>query len=169
MPYNSTSTPWAMPGSIHAEDFDNGGEGVAYHDLDAGNNGGGYLSADVDTWCNGVDCGIGWIGAGEWLEYTVNVAVSGSYTVQVRAGSPGPGGTFHLEVNGVDKTGPMTVPATGDWRTWGTVTKTDVSLNAGLQVIRIVMDTPGSNGGVCDLDSFNFIAQPAGSSYNLWC
>jgi hypothetical protein len=158
-PYHGTAS--TLPGTVQAEDFDNGGEGVAYHDQDGGNNGGGYRWTDVDTWCNSVDCGIGWIGAGEWLEYTVNVAAAGSYTLQVRAGSPGPGGTFHIEVDGVDKTGPMNVPATGDWRTWGTVTKAGVQLSAGQQVIRVVMDAPGSNGGVCDLDSLTFTAQAA--------
>jgi YD repeat-containing protein len=160
--------PRAVPGLIEAEDFDNGGQGVAYYDQDAGNNGGGYRSTDVDTWCNGVDCGIGWIGASEWLKYTLNVASSGTYTVQVRAGSPGPGGTFHIEIDGVDKTGPMSVPATGNWRTWATITKTGVPLSAGQHIMRIVMDTPGSNGGVCDLNSFNFVAEgdPTGNDFS---
>src|SRR5262249_39365395 len=35
-------TPWAIPGKIEAENYDDGGEGVAYHDLDATNNGGQY-------------------------------------------------------------------------------------------------------------------------------
>ena len=37
-PYGGT--PWPIPGKIEGEDYDVGGEGVAYHDIDAGNNGG---------------------------------------------------------------------------------------------------------------------------------
>jgi len=44
-----TGTPFAAPGSFEAENFDLGGEGVAYHDAVAGNAGGQYRTAeDVD-------------------------------------------------------------------------------------------------------------------------
>ena len=41
-------TAWTIPGTIQAEDFDDGGEGMAYHDASAGNDGGQYRSSDVD-------------------------------------------------------------------------------------------------------------------------
>ena len=41
--------PRAVPGTIQAEDFDEGGEGVAYRDSDAGNNGGAYRVSNVDV------------------------------------------------------------------------------------------------------------------------
>ena len=34
--------PVRVPGTIEAENFDAGGEGIAYHDLTAGNTGGAY-------------------------------------------------------------------------------------------------------------------------------
>src|SRR5437660_8098579 len=40
--------PSVIPGTIQAEDFDNGGEGVAYHDEDAVNSGGLYRTTGVD-------------------------------------------------------------------------------------------------------------------------
>src|SRR6202040_61058 len=43
-----TGTPSAVPGTIQAEDFDNGGEGLAYHDTTAGNAGRAYRTTDVD-------------------------------------------------------------------------------------------------------------------------
>src|SRR5207245_7423153 len=43
-----TGFPQAVPGTIQAEDFDGGGEGVAYHDTDTSNNGGQYRSTAVD-------------------------------------------------------------------------------------------------------------------------
>ena len=38
----------AIPGTIQAEDYNLGGEGVAYHDTTAGNEGGAYRHDDVD-------------------------------------------------------------------------------------------------------------------------
>ena len=48
---------------------------------------------------------VGWVSAGEWLNYTVKVATAGLYTIEFRVASPGAGGTFHLEVNGSPRDG----------------------------------------------------------------
>jgi hypothetical protein len=45
--------------------------------------------------------------AGEWLAYTVNVPSDGLYAINVRIGSALPGRTFHIEIEGVDATGPV--------------------------------------------------------------
>src|SRR4051812_28920195 len=42
------AVPFAVPGTIDARDFDDGGEGVSYHDTTAGNYGGVYRSTNVD-------------------------------------------------------------------------------------------------------------------------
>jgi hypothetical protein len=73
----------------------------------------------------------------------------------VRVASPSTGGTFHIEVNGIDKTGRLTVPNTGSWQTWTTVQKANISLAAGPQTWRLVMDSNGSNGAVAN---FNYIS-----------
>lgn len=77
-PYKSVQ----LPGVVQAEDFDNGGQSIAYADSDAGNNGEVYRSTDVDlTACS--DTGGGYevynFATGEWLNYTVNVSTAGSY------------------------------------------------------------------------------------------
>src|SRR5919204_14086 len=41
-------TPWTIPGDIQAEDFDTGGQWVAYYDDSWGNEGGLYRATDVD-------------------------------------------------------------------------------------------------------------------------
>src|SRR5262249_33467388 len=68
----------AIPGKIEAENFDDGGEGVAYHDTDATQFGGAYrtnVGVDIETTTDtGGGFAIGRIRAGEWVEYTVNVA-----------------------------------------------------------------------------------------------
>ena len=154
-PYNGTAV--TLPGTIQVENFDAGGAGVAYVDATTGNSGGQYRTTDVDierTSDGGAGYDIGWVSAGEWLSYTVNVATAGTYDIDVRVASPSSGGTFHIEVNGVNKTGSLTVPNTGGWQTWTTVRKASVSLPAGPQVWRLVMDAIGASGAV---GNFNYI------------
>jgi len=150
----STSTPFSgtplpLPGTIQAENYDKGGEGVAYHDTTPGNGGGVYRSDDVDvTGCADAGCGykVKTAVAGEWLMYTVNVAAAGTYTLTARVSSNGGGGTFHFEANGTNVTGTLTVPNTGGWDVWQTVTRTGVVLAGGVQQLRLVMDTSGTSG-----------------------
>ena len=139
-------TPIAIPGMIHAPDFDSGGEGFAYHDATPGNAGGAYRSTDVDLAAStdGGNC-VGWIDAGEWLNYTVNVAAAGNYIVQLRVASPAGGGLLHLGFNGRNPVWTaLSVPATGDWQIWTTVS-VPVALGAGQQVMTLVFDTGGFN------------------------
>ena len=160
-PYSGT--PAALPGIVQAEDFDNGGEGSAYHDLNAANDGEQYRSTGVDvesTSDAGGGYNVGYAFAGEWLNYTVNVAAAGNYDIEVRVASAGAGGTFHIEANGVNKTGAFVVPNTGGWQTWTTIRKTGIALPAGQQVLKLVMDAEGSSGGV---GNFNYIRLVAGT------
>lgn len=147
------STPYKSPVmsatvTIQAEDFDNGGEGVAYHDLTPLNEGGFYRISDgVDlqpTSDSGGGYNVGWVGAGEWLQYTTSLP-AGTYTLTVRVACLGAGGTFHVEENGKNLTGAMTVPNTGNWQKWTTLTKLLGALDAGLHTFRVVMDTSGPN------------------------
>ncbi|HYG80844.1 MAG TPA: carbohydrate-binding protein, partial [Pyrinomonadaceae bacterium] len=148
-------SPAALPGSVEAENFDNGGEGVAYHDVDAGNNGGEYRSTDVDirskdTASNGhvVFNAV----AGEWLEYTVNVSQAGHYEVGAFSASRLAGGTYHIEVDGVNVTGTLTAPTTGSWSAFQSAGRTGVQLSAGTHVLRLALDTNGVEGIVADFD-----------------
>ncbi|MDD5687538.1 MAG: discoidin domain-containing protein [Elusimicrobia bacterium] len=132
---------------IEAEDFDKGGEGVGYHDKEARNYGEQYrLDEGVDIETNGTAGGydVGWVTAGEWLKYTVDIKTAGTYTIEIQAAAGGKGGTFHIEFDDVDKTGPITVPDTGSWQTWQTLTKTGVSLSEGKHVMKLAMDTNGA-------------------------
>jgi hypothetical protein len=126
-----------VPGQINAEKFDNGGEGVAYHDTSAGNSGGQFRSTGVDIESSsdgGFD--IGWIDAGEWLKYTVNASAAGSYNVTLRVASPG-GASMHVGFNGVSKA--VSIPRRAVGRTGRTV---PVTLAAGAQMT-LTFDTGG--------------------------
>ena len=148
-PYGGT--PWAIPGTIEAEDYDVGGEGDAYHDFDAGNNWGGtpvYRTDDVDhEICTEGGYNVGWTVAGEWLKYTVNVASNGSYTITARVASAVDTGAFHIEVDDVDVTGTIAVDSpggTGGWQLWDDRVST-VTLSAGQHVVKVVIDGPDLN------------------------
>jgi len=158
------STPTLPAATLQAENFDEGGTNVAYVDADTANRGGQYRATGVDvenTSDTGGGYSIGYAGAGEWLKYTVNVSSAGTYDIAVRVASEGSGGTFHVEVNDVNVTGSMTVPNTGGWQAWTTLTKTGVTLSAGPQVWRLVMD---SNGPTTAVGNFNWISAAASTS-----
>src|SRR5207302_82728 len=92
VPTPYTGTPIAVPGSFEAENFDLGGEGVAYHDNTPGNQGGLYrITEDVDIIVSYDTLGGGYVvnnfETGEWLAYTVNVAASALYNIELRASS----------------------------------------------------------------------------------
>ncbi len=154
----TTSTPFAsavvVPGGfLFATNYDNGGEGVAYHDTDAVNQGAATGSTfrnaegvDVEgsaSFPTGADH-VGWTAAGEWLNYTVDVKNTGVFAITVSVASPTGGGSFHLEANGVS-VGAGTVPNTGSWQTFQDVKIPGVRLSAGIQVLRLVEDTGGYN------------------------
>ncbi len=96
-----------------------GGNGVGYYDGSSGNTGGAYRSTDVDIEAtqNG-GYAVGWAYAGEWLKYSVNVSSGANYRLVARVASSGGGGTFHVEFNGIDRTGSMRIPNTGGWSTY---------------------------------------------------
>jgi PKD repeat protein len=152
--------PQVVPGTIQAEDFDGGGEGISYHDSDASNNGGQYRSTGVDIEnCSDTGGGynVGWTSGGEWLNYTINAAVDGLYTLQARTASSGNGGTFHIEIDGVNKTGSMTNSDSGGWQTWRTLTKS-IGMTAGLHTMKLVMENNGANGTIGNFNYFTFTA-----------
>lgn len=154
-PFNGFVAP--IPGALQAEGFDSGGEGVAFHDIEAANLGGIYRNEGPDiAWSSGGTGLIGWVAAGEWLKYTVNVQSAGAYTAEFAVASLGQGGTFHIEANGTPVSTAITVPNTGDWQAWRTVSAT-VTLAAGQQVLRVVMDTSGQYA-VGNFDWFRFTA-----------
>jgi hypothetical protein len=149
-------TPMAIPGVIEAEDFDYGGEGVAYHDSDAGNTGGVYRpDEDVDIEaCSEGGADVGWIANGEWMNYTVDVAQVGNYIITVR--EAGGNSSFHIEFDGVDVTGSVPTYETGGWQTWVDV-DVPVTLNAGVQTMTFY----GNSG--FNLNKFTITADSGGS------
>jgi uncharacterized delta-60 repeat protein len=153
------TAPIALPGIVEAEAFDRGGEGIAYHDTDLANLGGAFRTGDcVDVQAAGNGYVVGFVKAGEWLEYTVDAGAGGKFDVDFVVSHLRAGGKFHLEVDGKDVTGAMAVPKTGDWAKYVTVTKAGVSLTAGRHVLRVAFDVNGEIGYVGNFDRIGFRA-----------
>jgi len=154
-----------IPGTIELEDFDEGGEGIAYHDLDPENQEKKeppYRKTGVDLEWREAASGkfnLGWTRPGEWLIYTVDIKEAGTYRIDMLVACQGPGGTFRLEFNGVDRTGPITVPDTGGWQYLRPFSHGGVKLVAGRQVMKVVMATGGVSGSIGDIDYFKFVKQ----------
>jgi subtilisin family serine protease len=154
--------PWVIPGQIEAENFDDGGEGVAYHDSTPGNLGGQYRQTDVDIQATsdvGGGYSIGYVTPGEWLIYSVSVSATGTYSLDLRLASLTGDGTFHVEVDGVNVTGSITMPNTGGWQIWQTVTRSGISLTAGPHRVRIAFDTAGAIGYVGNVNYMKWSPQ----------
>jgi hypothetical protein len=153
--------PHAIPGKIEAEHYDEGKPGEVYHDLDEKNQGADYrglTQVDIEKREDASGGhGIGWTKAGEWLTYSVIVKESGTYDVEFAVDSNKKGGSFHLEFDGEDVTGPIDVPDTGGWQKLKMITKKNVHLQAGTYVMKMVMDTEGKSGFVADIDSIEFM------------
>ncbi|MBI3883142.1 MAG: family 16 glycosylhydrolase [Sphingobacteriales bacterium] len=146
-PYGGTAA--TIPGKIEAENYDNGGEGIAYHDKDEINNGLVYRtteSVDVQP-CTDAGNGynVGWAVASEWLEYTINVTTSASYILEARVATESAGKTFHLELDSTNISGTITVPNTGGWQSWQTVSVITPTLTAGQKILKIIFDSNDFN------------------------
>ena len=102
--------PHQIPGKIEAEHFDEGKPGSAYHDLDEKNLGANYrgpTQVDIEKRPDASNGhGIGWTREGEWLNYTVEVKQSGTYSLEIPVASNKKGGVFHLEIGGKNKCNP---------------------------------------------------------------
>jgi hypothetical protein len=135
--------------TIQAEDFDRGGEGVAYHDQTPGQNtGGAYRNEGVDIKTT-TDTGGGYrisdAFPGEWLEYTFQVDDGGTYEMDFRAGALAAGGKFHASVDGADVTGSLSAPNTGSYDAMQDVEVHGVNLEPGMHVLRLSFDTVAGN------------------------
>src|SRR5262249_22527479 len=68
---------------------------------------------------------------------------------------------FHVEIDGVDKTGAIAVPDTGGWQVWQTISIPGIAITAGPHVIRVSLDTAGTSNGVGNYNWFRFAAAAA--------
>jgi uncharacterized protein (TIGR03790 family) len=159
----TTQTPYKsrinVPGSIEIEDFDNGGEGVSYHTLDDSLSSSSYRpSTHVGINQEGSRYFINRNFPKTWFEYSIHVGPSGTYRLKMLLRPPPGGGTVHVEFNGVDTTGPISLPDSNFWDSgpWQVFQPGSAfSLAGGDYIMRLVFDSnnqPGFLTKVVDMD-----------------
>lgn len=169
-----SGVPQSIPGTIEPENYDHGGSPLAYFDTTPGSHGQDYdqppgypapsyrQPANVDFYKSIPVYSNGYLvlmHSGDWMKYSVNVTQSGTYTLYARViWGDGPGGTFHVEVDGVDKTGPIQIP-NSNWA-FTIVSKSGIQLTPGAHSVRLVADTNGTHGFTGDIDYLNFQLDP---------
>jgi hypothetical protein len=146
-PYGGTAA--AVPGTVQAENYDTGGQGVAYNVTSVNGTGNSYRSDGVDletTTDTGGGYDLGWTAGGQWFKYTVNVATAGTYTVGLRLAAPSAvTDALHIaSASGTNLSGNVNAPATGGYQAWTTV-NVSVTLPAGTQTLTVDQDNAGWN------------------------
>ena len=146
-----------VPGTIEAENFDKGEDGLTFHDSDAEIHDDAKYRSDsgIDVVSGNGGYVIGWTAAGEWVDYTVNVKTHGTYTCKMVA-SNGTSTSASVKFSLVGNDGKLTTlwslscAGTGAWGTYKE-RKSSVKkeLEEGKQIIRVTF----TNGNV-NLDNF---------------
>lgn len=168
-PYPGPNAPNA-PTTVEVENFDKGGQGVAYNENNGNTGSSVYRSNPVEavdiqsrsTASNGY--AVFEASAGEWLEYTVNFPTSGIYDLGVTYASEFNNGKFHVEIDGSDVTGQLTANSTGNWGTFQTLTKTGVNVSAGTHVVRLSLDVNSPDSCGCVVANFDKLSFTAAAS-----
>eukprot|EP00903_Cladosiphon_okamuranus_P008293 g7980.t1 len=162
--------PASIPGTIQAENFDFGGEGLAYSDADPANNGGGFRTTeavDISVMADQAGYNVGWIRPGEFLRYTVNVVKSvAAFDFKFHVAAPSAfddSGSFRIVTGGTgcddyttDLSGLVTVPSTGGWGNFASLPISGSGtrgLSVGPAVIWLCVESAGFN-----IDSFTMTA-----------
>jgi hypothetical protein len=150
-----------LPGALQMENYDRGGEGVAFHDTDTVNQGGPYRAESADVQAIPAPAGGGqalaFTRAGEWTEYTFRAAPdkAGSYDLTLRYATPYAGGRFRLEIDGRAITYPDYLPTTASWQDYKAVTYR-TELAPGTHVLRLSQYAANTAGFVANYDSLRF-------------
>ena len=153
---------WAVPGKIQAEDFDEPGTGRgagldSYNESDSENHGDSDYrdGTGVDLYKKATGVVVGYNTEGEWLEYTINVAKAGDYTLYAAVAAAGSTSSFKFSLDDEDITSEITVPAASagedNYDDYNKV-KANITLPAGEHILRLTVV-----GSWFDIDYFNIL------------
>jgi endoglucanase len=163
-PHDSTAKPYKANKlqdklDLKAVDYDLGRNGVAYSDSDlanyrtsgqngVGNRGRVYRNDGVDIRKDSAayeSYYVSDIQQGEWLQYTINVAKKGIYTLTVTVSTDKAAGKISISNGTSSIAKSVALPYTGSPKSWQTLTVKNIKLDQGKQVIRVVADEGGFN------------------------
>ena len=144
----------ANAATIEAEDYNQGGEGVAYHDSDIVNWGSTGLRPDegVDLW----DIGdgvvkIGSVKPGEWVAYDYNFPTAGTYKITLHTATPNDAAGIILSLDGVEIKYWQALPNTGAYSNFATV-DVEKKIDPGIRTIKIQFAGDSSDLDKLDVD-----------------
>jgi beta-glucanase (GH16 family) len=87
---------------------------------------------------------VGWIDAGDWMDFPVTVQSAGTYAATFRLAGWNTAAQLQLK-NGSTTLATINVPNTGGGQTWATTTPVNVTLPVGNITLRVVVVTGGFN------------------------
>ena len=138
-PYKGVAS--VLPGAVEMENYDEGGEGMAFHDSDEQNEGDGYRKdgVDIEEFSKG-EYAIGWTKAGEWTEYTLEVKYDDEYTWTAYAASGSDGSSFKLYIDEKAISEAISVKNSGDWKTFREYTGKTGELEKGKHILKVSIE-----------------------------
>ncbi len=149
------SSPINIPGTLEVEEYDNGGEGLAYHDFEANNIPGAFRPDE------GVDIGahdggfiLEYVENNEWIEYTVDVQTAGTYRIDAMVASQVSNGRFSITSDKNNATADFLSPGTGSWTNFQQISAdNEIELEAGVQILKLDIN----NGNPFNIDRLMFV------------
>ena len=145
---------FTIPGIIEPGNYDKFeggiGQNISYVDGSQNNEGDYRTNEYVDAVNSGSEGKtIGWLSAGEWLEYTIDVETAGKYDLSFRytSGNSNGGGPFYFEIDGKKISSDFTVLSTGGWNTWATKQVNNIEFTQGKHILRLVVTSGEFNLG----------------------
>lgn len=142
---------------IQAVDYDMGAQRIAYYDTDSaryqytpgvntdGNRGHTYRNDGVDIKKDENGYHIFNIADDEWMQYTIDVAKSGTYKVAIAAAADSNEGRISLELVNTKLKLVQTVPVTGRMDQWKWINFNEMDLHKGFNTIRLIAEKGGFN------------------------
>lgn len=136
----------SFPGLVQIENYDLGGEGLAYHDIDMANEGKVYREDGVDivgVGCDaeGANCtglAVGYTNTDEWLNYSIDVQKDGNYMFRANVSTGLDVGSFQLYIDEKPVTDIIAIPQGADWDTYQYVEGEIGSLTKGTHVLKVL-------------------------------
>ncbi|MBE6327140.1 MAG: carbohydrate-binding protein [Bacteroidales bacterium] len=142
IPQEPYSVAFTLPGKIEMEDYDLGGQGIAYYDKDVENQGEAYRNEGVDIVT--VDSiselkgyAIGYTQEGEWTEYSIVTKKTAPYFYKAHVASGLDFSSFILMVDGKQVADTVKIPQTDNWNTYTMVDGKTSAIESGEHILRV--------------------------------
>ena len=142
IPQEPYSVAFILPGKIEMEDYDLGGQGIAYYDKDVENQGEAYRNegvdiVTVDSISESKGYAIGYTQEGEWTEYSIVTKKTAPYFYKAHVASGLDFSSFILMVDGKQVADTVKIPQTDNWNTYTIVDGKTSTIESGEHILRV--------------------------------